>query len=41
MIPEAASAWRGKVNEAITVTLTEPGLFGIKCVPRWAMGMWH
>ena len=39
MIPEAASAWKGKVNEAITVTLTEPGLYGVKCMPHWAMGM--
>lgn len=39
MIPEAAPAWKGKVNEAISVTLNEPGLYGIKCMPHWAMGM--
>lgn len=39
MVPEAAPAWKGKVNEAISVTLTEPGLYGIKCMPHWAMGM--
>jgi pseudoazurin len=39
MIPEGAPAWKGEVNEAISVTLTEPGLYGIKCMPHWAMGM--
>ena len=29
----------GKVNQEIAVTLTEPGLYGVKCLPHYAMGM--
>ncbi|WP_417607748.1 pseudoazurin [Primorskyibacter flagellatus] len=39
MIPEAAEAFAGKINEEIDVTLTEPGLYGVKCKPHWGMGM--
>ena len=39
MAPAGATAFRGKVNEEITVTLTEPGWYGIKCQPHYAMGM--
>lgn len=39
MIPEGAEAWKGKTNEAIEVTLTEPGVYGYKCVPHYAGGM--
>lgn len=38
-IPEAAEPWKGKINEEITVTLTEPGLYAYKCLPHFAMGM--
>lgn len=39
MAPAGATAFRGKVNEEIAVTLTEPGWYGIKCQPHYAMGM--
>ena len=39
MIPEAAEAFAGKINEAIEVTLAEPGFYGVKCNPHFAMGM--
>ena len=39
MIPDNAETWRGKVDEQLTVTLTEPGLYGFKCFPHFAMGM--
>jgi pseudoazurin len=39
MIPEGAEAFEGKINEEIDVTLTEPGLYGVKCKPHWGMGM--
>lgn len=39
MIPEGAEAFAGKINEEIDVTLTEPGLYGVKCKPHWGMGM--
>ncbi|MCL4170751.1 UNVERIFIED_CONTAM: hypothetical protein GTU68_021348 [Idotea baltica] len=39
MIPQGAEAFAGKINEEIEVTLTEPGLYGVKCKPHWGMGM--
>tara|TARA_R110002072_G_scaffold55960_1_gene145188 strand:- start:188 stop:619 length:432 start_codon:yes stop_codon:yes gene_type:complete len=39
MIPEGATAFAGKINEEIDVTLTEPGFYGVKCKPHWGMGM--
>lgn len=39
MIPEGAEGWKGKINEEITVTLTEPGVYGYKCTPHYPMGM--
>lgn len=39
MIPEGAEAWKGKINEEITVTLTEPGVYGYKCLPHYPLGM--
>ena len=39
MIPENAATWKGKIDEQLTVTLTEPGLYGFKCFPHFAMGM--
>lgn len=39
MIPEGAATFAGKINEEVDVTLTEPGLYGVKCKPHWGMGM--
>ncbi len=39
MIPPAATPFKSQINEDFTVTLTEPGLYGIKCSPHYAMGM--
>ncbi|MDR7127251.1 pseudoazurin [Pseudotabrizicola sp. 4114] len=39
MIPAGAAPFRSRINEDFTVTLTEPGLYGIKCTPHYAMGM--
>ncbi|MDH0200458.1 pseudoazurin [Comamonas aquatica] len=39
MAPAGATPFRGKVNQEIAVTLTEPGLYGVKCLPHYAMGM--
>jgi pseudoazurin len=38
-IPEGAQAWKGKMNEEITVTLTAEGFYAYKCTPHLAMGM--
>lgn len=39
MIPDAATHWKGKVDEQLVVTFTTPGLYGFKCMPHFAMGM--
>ena len=39
MSPASATPFRGKTNQEITVTMTEPGLYGVKCQPHYAMGM--
>ena len=39
MIPEGAEPFEGKLNEDLTVTLTVPGVYGVKCKPHYAMGM--
>ncbi len=39
MLPEGATAFEGKVNEELTVTFDQPGLYGVKCKPHFAMGM--
>ncbi|QIL73779.1 pseudoazurin (plasmid) [Diaphorobacter sp. HDW4B] len=39
MAPAGAQPFKGKINEEIEVTLTEPGIYGIKCLPHYAMGM--
>ncbi|WP_019042119.1 pseudoazurin [Comamonas testosteroni] len=39
MAPAGATPFRGKTNQEITVTMTEPGLYGVKCQPHYAMGM--
>lgn len=39
MIPAGATAFAGKINQEIDVTLTEPGFYGVKCKPHWGMGM--
>lgn len=39
MLPEGAEPFKGKVNEDITITITQEGVYGIKCQPHYAMGM--
>lgn len=39
MVPEGAEPFKGKLNEEIEVTLTVPGIYGVKCTPHYAMGM--
>lgn len=39
ILPEGAEPFKGKVNEEIDVTFTVPGVYGIKCLPHFAMGM--
>ena len=39
MLPEGAAPFAGKVNEDVAVTFDKSGVYGIKCMPHYAMGM--
>lgn len=39
MIPPGATPFRSRINQPFQVVLTEPGLYGVKCTPHYAMGM--
>lgn len=39
MIPGNGERFVGRINEEIEVTLTEEGIWGIKCSPHYSMGM--
>jgi len=39
MIPEGAKPFVGRVNEEITLTFEQSGIYGIKCLPHYGMGM--
>lgn len=39
MFPEGAEPFQSKMNEKFTVTLTQEGVYGLKCLPHYAMGM--
>ena len=39
MMPDGAEAFNGRMNQDISVTLTEEGVYGIKCLPHYGMGM--
>ena len=39
MMPEGAEPFRGELNDSVTVTFSEEGLYGIKCAPHYAAGM--
>lgn len=39
MLPEGAVPFAGKMNEDVAVTFDKPGVYGVKCMPHYAMGM--
>jgi len=39
MLPEGFKPFRSKVNEDYILTVSEPGIYGIKCSPHFSMGM--
>jgi pseudoazurin len=39
MLPEGAAPFAGKVNQDIAVTFDKPGVYGVKCLPHYGMGM--
>lgn len=39
MMPEGAEPFQGQLGKDVTVTFTQPGVYGIKCKPHYVMGM--
>lgn len=39
MIPEGAEGFKGKINKEVKVTFDKAGVYGVKCLPHFAMGM--
>ncbi len=39
MLPEGAEAFKGKINQDVTVTFDVEGVYGVKCMPHYPLGM--
>ena len=39
MIPEGVEPFKSKTNENFDLTVTEEGVYGVKCTPHFPMGM--
>ena len=39
MIPDGAQPFKGEISKPVTVTVDKEGVYGIKCVPHYGMGM--
>lgn len=39
MLPEGAEPFKGAMSEDQVVTFDKPGVYGLKCLPHYAMGM--
>ena len=39
LTPEGVEGWKGDMNKNISVTLTEPGIYGYLCLPHAGLGM--
>ena len=39
LIPVSASGWKGNINEDISITLTEEGVYVYQCTPHLILGM--
>ena len=39
MLPAGAAAMKGGMNKEAVLTVSKPGLYGIKCMPHYSMGM--
>ena len=39
ILPPGVEVFKSKINEEYVLTVTEPGLYGVKCTPHFAMGM--
>lgn len=39
MIPAGAEPFKSGINKDLTVTFSKPGVYGVECLPHYAMGM--
>lgn len=39
LIPAAAKPVKGIINKPVSMAVSTPGLYGIKCLPHYSMGM--
>ncbi len=39
MMPEGGTTFKGKINKEVKVTFDKEGVYGVKCLPHFAMGM--
>lgn len=39
MLPAGATPMKGAMNKEVSMTVDKPGLYGIKCMPHYSMGM--
>ena len=39
MLPEGVEEFKSKVNEEYVLTVSAPGLYGVRCTPHTPMGM--
>lgn len=39
MLPEGAAPFAGRMNADVAVTFDKAGVYGVKCMPHYAMGM--
>ena len=39
MLPAGAEGFTSKINEEVVYTVTEEGVYGVKCTPHYGMGM--
>jgi pseudoazurin len=37
--PEGAAEFKGELNQEVVLTIDKPGIYGIKCLPHYPMGM--
>ncbi len=37
--PADAAEFKGRLNEEVVLTIDKPGIYGIKCLPHYPMGM--
>ncbi|MEM9495786.1 MAG: pseudoazurin [Pseudomonadota bacterium] len=39
MLPEGAASFKGRINKEVAYEITTEGVYGVKCLPHYGMGM--